>query len=135
MPWPCSSGARFRCRTRWLAPPGSSRSRRFGLGIGEAANFPAAIRTVADWFPRPRRAFATGIFNSGSNIGAIVAPLLVPFVASNLGWRASFLVVGGLDVIWLIVWLLTYRKPSEFKALSKAEYATISNPASAPIHP
>lgn len=100
---------------------------RFGLGIGEAANFPAAIRTVADWFPPQDRALATGIFNSGSNIGAIVAPLLVPFVATHLGWRASFLVVGGLDVIWLIVWLLTYRKPAEFKRLSKAEYAYIQS--------
>ena len=100
---------------------------RFGLGIGEAANFPAAIRTVADWFPRRERAFATGIFNSGSNIGAIVAPILVPLVAAAMGWRACFLVTGGLDLIWLAVWLAFYRKPSEHKMLSKEEYAIIQS--------
>lgn len=100
---------------------------RFGLGIGEAANFPAAIRTVADWFPRRERAFATGIFNSGSNIGAIVAPILVPLVAAAMGWRACFLVTGSLDLIWLAVWLAFYRKPSEHKLLSKEEYAIIQS--------
>ncbi|MEP6713997.1 MAG: MFS transporter [Terriglobia bacterium] len=94
---------------------------RFGLGLGESANFPAAIKTVADWFPRRERALATGIFNSGSNIGAIVAPLAVPLIAAHFGWRASFLFTGGLDVIWLIVWLSFYRKPSEHKLLTAAE--------------
>ena len=59
---------------------------RFGLGLGEAANFPAAIKTVADWFPKRERALATGIFNSGSNVGAVVAPLMVPFIAAHFGW-------------------------------------------------
>jgi ACS family hexuronate transporter-like MFS transporter len=94
---------------------------RFGLGIGESANFPAAVKTVADWFPKSERAFATGIFNSGSNIGAVVAPLLVPFVAAHFGWRSSFLFTGGLDLVWLVLWLSFYRKPSEHKLLTQEE--------------
>lgn len=94
---------------------------RFALGLGEAANFPAAIRTVADWFPRRERALATGIFNSGSNVGAIVAPLLVPVVAMHFGWRASFFATGGLDALWLVLWLTTYRPPTENRWLSTAE--------------
>ena len=84
---------------------------RFMLGIGEAANFPAAIKTIALWFPRRERALATGIFNSGSNIGAIVAPLLVPIVAAAMGWRSAFLVTGALDIVWLIAWLLLFQLP------------------------
>ncbi len=100
---------------------------RFALGFGEAANFPAAIKTVADWFPKRERAFATGIFNSGSNVGAIIAPLLVPFVAQRFGWRSSFLATGGLDVLWLVLWLTTYRIPSRNKRLSPAERAYIES--------
>ncbi len=94
---------------------------RFALGVGEAANFPAAIKTVADWFPTRERALATGIFNSGSNLGAVIAPLLVPFVALHFGWRFSFLATGGLDLLWILVWLSTYRPPNENKLLSAAE--------------
>jgi ACS family hexuronate transporter-like MFS transporter len=93
---------------------------RFGLGIGEAANFPAAIKTVADWFPPQERAFATGIFNSGSNMGAIIAPLLVQFVAVRWGWRPTFLVTGALDGLWLIAWLLLFRKPAGVAAAQAA---------------
>ncbi len=100
---------------------------RFALGFGEAANFPAAIKTVADWFPKRERAFATGIFNSGSNVGAIIAPLLVPVVAEHFGWRSSFLATGGLDVIWLLLWLSTYRIPRRNKHLSAAERAYIES--------
>lgn len=94
---------------------------RFALGLGEAGNFPAAIKTVAEWFPRRERALAVGIFNSGSNIGAIVAPLLVPVVAATLGWQAAFLFTGMLSMIWLAVWLLWYRAPEQQPALSAAE--------------
>lgn len=100
---------------------------RFGLGLGEASNFPAAIKTVADWFPKRERSFATGIFNSGSNIGAVVAPLMVPVVAAHFGWRASFIFTGGLDVIWLILWLSFYRKPSEHKLLTRQERELIES--------
>ncbi|HKD06886.1 MAG TPA: MFS transporter [Bryobacteraceae bacterium] len=100
---------------------------RFALGIGEASNFPAAIKTVADWFPRRERSFATGIFNSGSNIGAIVAPLAVPIVAAHFGWRASFIFTGSLDVVWLIVWLSFYRRPSEHKLLTAEERRLIES--------
>jgi len=100
---------------------------RFGLGLGEASNFPAAIKTVADWFPRRERSFATGIFNSGSNVGAIVAPLAVPLIAAHFGWRASFFFTGGLDVIWLIFWLGFYRKPSEQKLLTAQERKLIES--------
>jgi MFS transporter, ACS family, hexuronate transporter len=72
---------------------------RFGLGMGEAANFPAAIKTVAEWFPEKERALATGIFNSGSNVGAVAAPLLIPVAAYRMGWRGAFLFTGGLDLI------------------------------------
>lgn len=100
---------------------------RFALGFGEAANFPAAIKTVADWFPKRERALATGIFNSGSNLGAILAPLLVPFVAARFGWRSSFLATGGLDLLWLVLWLTTFRLPAEKKSLSVAERAYIES--------
>jgi ACS family hexuronate transporter-like MFS transporter len=91
---------------------------RFGLGMGEAANFPAAIKTVAEWFPEKERALATGIFNSGSNVGAVAAPLLIPVVAYRLGWRAAFLFTGGLDLIWLVAWLAYYREPAKLQEVS-----------------
>src|SRR5258708_24959879 len=80
---------------------------RFLLGLGEAGNFPAAIKTVAEWFPRKERAFATGIFNSGSNIGAILAPLVVPFIAVHYGWQYAFLFTGIFSMLWLAaLWTL-----------------------------
>lgn len=100
---------------------------RFMLGLGEAANFPAAIKTVADWFPNKERALATGIFNSGSNVGALIAPLLVPVVAAHFGWRMSFLATGGLDVLWIILWLTTFRTPRKHKAITPAELAYIES--------
>ena len=98
---------------------------RFGLGLGEAANFPAAIKTVADWFPRKERALATGIFNSGSNVGAIAAPLLVPVFVVHFGWRSSFVFTGGLDLVWLTAWLLFFHRPREHSRLSRKELALI----------
>jgi ACS family hexuronate transporter-like MFS transporter len=100
---------------------------RFALGLGEAGNFPAAIKTVAEWFPKKERALATGIFNSGSNVGAIVAPLAVPFIAVNYGWQWAFIITGALGFIWLAFWLAVYRKPEEHPKLSTAELAHIQS--------
>jgi ACS family hexuronate transporter-like MFS transporter len=94
---------------------------RFGLGIGEAGNFPAAIKTVSEWFPKKERSLAIGIFNSGANIGAIVAPLTVPFIALRFGWEWAFIITGALGFIWLVFWLATYKKPEAHPKLSKAE--------------
>ncbi len=103
---------------------------RFALGLGEAGNFPASIKTVAEWFPKKERALATGIFNSGSNVGAIVAPLVVPLIALNYGWQWAFILTGAVGFIWLIFWLLLYQKPEEHPRLSKSELAYIqSDPA------
>lgn len=84
---------------------------RFGLGLSEAGNFPAAIKTVADWFPQRERALATGIFNSGANVGAILAPLVVPYLALHYGWRAAFLVTGAVGFLWVVLWLALFREP------------------------
>jgi len=94
---------------------------RFGLGIGEAGNFPAAIKTVSEWFPKKERSLAIGIFNSGANIGAIVAPLAVPFISLRFGWEWAFIITGALGFIWLVFWLVTYKKPEVHPQLSKAE--------------
>ena len=103
---------------------------RFSLGLGEAGNFPASIKTVAEWFPKKERALATGIFNSGSNVGAIVAPLAVPYIAVNYGWQWAFIITGTLGFIWLTFWLMVYRRPEEHPKLSRAELAYIqSDPA------
>lgn len=98
---------------------------RFALGLGEAGNFPAAVKTVAEWFPKRERAFAVGIFNAGSNIGAIIAPLMVPIVAAAWGWQAAFLCTGVLSATWLVIWLTKYRPPEQQPALSAAELAHI----------
>jgi len=100
---------------------------RFCLGIGEAANFPAAIKTVADWFPKRERALATGIFNSGANVGAIVAPLMVPYLAATFGWRSAFLVTGSLGFLWIVAWVTLFREPAEHKRLSAAERQWIAS--------
>jgi ACS family hexuronate transporter-like MFS transporter len=93
----------------------------FLLGLGEAANFPACIKTVAEWFPRRERALATGIFNSGANIGNIVVPLVVPTLVVLVTWRGAFVVTGGAGVVWLIVWLIYYRRPEQHRSVSKSE--------------
>lgn len=100
---------------------------RFALALGEAGNFPGAVKTVAEWFPKKERALATGIFNSGSNIGAIAAPLLVPFIAVNLGWQWAFILSGLLGFIWLAFWLTLYRPAEEHPRLSPAELAYIQS--------
>ena len=98
---------------------------RFGLGLSEAANFPAAIKSVAEWFPRRERAFATGVFNSGTNIGAIVAPLVVPPLAVAYGWPAAFLFTGAIGLLWLVLWLPLYGPPETHPRVSPAELALI----------
>src|SRR5271167_29648 len=94
---------------------------RYALGFGEAAVFPASIKAVAEWFPKRERALATGIFNAGTNAGAILAALLVPWIVVHWGWRAAFIAIGALGFVWLAFWLLIYRKPSEHPRVSKGE--------------
>jgi MFS transporter, ACS family, hexuronate transporter len=107
---------------------------RFMLGLSEAGNFPAAIKTVAEWFPKKERAFATGLFNAGSNVGAILAPLLVPWIALTWGWQEAFIMVGAIGFAWIIFWWLFYEVPQRQKRLSKAELAYIqSDPADSPV--
>jgi MFS transporter, ACS family, hexuronate transporter len=100
---------------------------RAALGLGEAANFPAAIKTVAEWFPKRERALATGIFNAGTNVGAIVAPLTVPWIAVTFGWQWAFILTGAIGFLWLLFWLPTYRRPEEHPKLSKEELAYIQS--------
>jgi ACS family hexuronate transporter-like MFS transporter len=94
---------------------------RFMLGVGEAANFPASIKTVAEWFPKSERAFATGLFNAGTNIGAIVAPIVVPLIAVRWGWRPAFLLTGGIGFAWLFFWAALYYPVVSHPKLQPAE--------------
>ena len=98
---------------------------RMVLAVGEAGNFPGAIKATAEYFPKKERSFATGIFNSGANVGAILAPLSVPWIESNYGWEAAFLIVGAVGFIWLIFWLIFYEKPEEQTRMSAEELAYI----------
>jgi MFS transporter, ACS family, hexuronate transporter len=95
---------------------------RAALGVTESGNFPAAIKTVAEWFPKKERALATGIFNSGTNIGAIIAPLSVPFIIAEWGWEWAFVITGSFGFIWLVLWMIYYEIPSKHKKLSKEEF-------------
>ncbi|MEM9981631.1 MAG: MFS transporter, partial [Bacteroidota bacterium] len=98
---------------------------RFGLGIGESGNFPSAIKTVAEWFPKRERSFATGIFNAGANIGIISTAFAVPYLLESVGWQNTFLITSTLGFILLICWVSIYRRPEEHKKLSVAEFAYI----------
>jgi ACS family hexuronate transporter-like MFS transporter len=105
-------------------------SARAALGFSEAGNFPAAIKTVAEWFPRKERALATGIFNAGSNVGAIVAPLTVPWIALHWGWPWAFYLTGAIGLLWLTFWIPLYHRPQNHPRISKAELDHImSDPA------
>ena len=95
------------------------------LGLGEAGNFPAAVKAVAEWFPKKERALATGIFNSGTSIGAVAAPIVVPWLLGNYGWQQAFIITGALGFIWLIFWWFLYEIPSRHKKLSVQEYEYI----------
>src|SRR5436190_2968827 len=106
---------------------------RFALGIGESGNFPAAIKTVAEWFPKSERALATGIFNSGTNIGALLTPLIVPVLTVRYGWEWAFLGTGALGVAWLLLWIPLYWPPAAHPRLGAAERALImSDPPDPP---
>ena len=108
---------------------------RFVLGIGESGNFPAGIKAVSEWFPAKERALATGIFNAGANIGAIVTPAVVPIivVSMGLGWRMAFIITGAASLVWLVAWIAIYRRPREQPRLSAEELAYIeSDPADPP---
>lgn len=97
------------------------------LGFGESGNFPAAIKATAEYFPKKERSFATGIFNSGANIGAILAPLTVPWIAAKWGWESTFLIVGAVGLIWLFFWFVFYDKPENQKKMSASELAYINS--------
>ena len=103
---------------------------RFVLGLGESGSFPASLKAIAEWFPQRERAAAAGVFNAGSNIGAIVAPLVVPLLSLNFGWQSAFYVTGAASLIWLVVWQLTYKHPSKHPKVNAQELAFIqSDPA------
>ncbi len=104
------------------------------LGIGEAANFPACIKTVAEWFPKKERALATGLFNSGANIGAVFAPLTVPWLATHYGWPSAFIVTGGIGFVWLAAWWFIYRSPEEHPRVSEGELSYIRSDPPDPAH-
>jgi MFS transporter, ACS family, hexuronate transporter len=97
------------------------------LGISESGNFPAAIKTIAEWFPKKERALATGIFNSGANVGAIIAPLAIPVIVTSLGWQAAFIITGAFGFVWLVLWLLFYELPERQRKLSKSELEYIKS--------
>jgi ACS family hexuronate transporter-like MFS transporter len=100
---------------------------RFALGLGESGSFPASIKAVAEWFPKRERALATGLFNSGTNIGALVTPLIVPWLTYRFGWRAAFIGTGALGAVWIVVWLLLYHRPEETTSLSREELSYIQS--------
>jgi len=108
---------------------------RFVLGLGESGNFPAAIKTVAEWFPRSERAFATGLFNAGTNIGAVVTPMTVPFITAAFGWQWAFVLTGLLGFGWLVLWLLVYDRPERHVRVGGAELAHIQSDPPDPPSP
>ena len=105
---------------------------RFALGVAEGGNFPAAIKTIGEWFPQKERALATGIFNAGCNVAVVVTPLLVPWLTLRWGWPAAFFVTGALGLLWLVAWQMTYRSPQNHPRVSRAELAYIQSDAPDP---
>ena len=105
---------------------------RFVLGLGESGNFPAAIKTVAEWFPQRERAFATGLFNAGTNIGAVITPMTVPFITARFGWAWAFVLTGMFGFAWLVAWLAIYEKPDRHPRLKAPERAFICSDPVAP---
>ncbi|GAB3775560.1 MFS transporter [Spirosoma horti] len=100
---------------------------RIGLGLGEAGNYPAAVKTVAEWFPTKERALATGLFNAGTSVGVVVALLIVPWILTHYGWQEVFWITGALGFVWLIFWFVFYEVPAKQKRLSAAEYTYITS--------
>jgi MFS transporter, ACS family, hexuronate transporter len=100
---------------------------RFFLGLGESGSFPASIKSIAEWFPKKERALATGIFNSGTNVGAIVAPLVIPWLIFRFSWKGAFVGIGTLDIVWLALWISFYRRPEDHPHVSPAELAYIQS--------
>ncbi len=98
---------------------------RFALGLGESGSFPASIKTVAEWFPKKERAFATGVFNSGTNVGAIVTPLVIPWLTARYGWQGAFIATGSIGFVWVLLWVAFYRRPDQHRRISAAELAYI----------
>src|SRR5258707_9351962 len=106
---------------------------RVALGVGEAGNFPASIKAVAEWFPKKERALATGLFNSGTNVGALVTPLMVPWLHKHWGWPAAFYVTGAAGTFWVLLWVWLYNEPDRIPRLSAQELAYIrSDPPDPP---
>jgi ACS family hexuronate transporter-like MFS transporter len=106
---------------------------RFGLGLAEGGNFPGAIKSVGEWFPRRERALATGIFNAGSNVGALITPIAVPWITIRYGWPAAFYVTGAVGFVWLAAWWILYRSPESHPRVTPAELAHIrSDPPDPP---
>jgi MFS transporter, ACS family, hexuronate transporter len=94
---------------------------RAALGLGESGAFPASMKTVTEWFPQKERALATGIFNAGTNVGAIMTPIFVPWITIHFGWRWAFLATGAIGFFWVLLWMAVYRKPEEHPQCSAAE--------------
>jgi len=108
---------------------------RFLLGLGESGNFPAAIKATAEWFPKRERALATGIFNSGTNVGALLTPIAVPIITLAYGWKWTFVATGSLGFLWLVLWFAIYRRPEDHPRLGAAELALVrSDPPEPRIH-
>jgi ACS family hexuronate transporter-like MFS transporter len=108
---------------------------RVGLGLGESGAFPASLKAIADWFPQRERALAVGIFNAGTNLGAIIAPALVPLVTARWGWRSSFFFTGAIGLLWLIAWLTVYRRPQDHPRVGARELALIESDPADPVTP
>ena len=106
---------------------------RAALGLGEAGNFPAAIKVVAEWFPKKERALATGIFNSGANIGAVLAPAMVPWILGIYGWQMAFVITGAIGFVWLFFWVILYEIPSRHKKINAAEFEHIHSDIEEPV--
>ena len=119
--WSAASMAHAACSSVF-----SFAAARSALGFGESGVFPASIKTVAEWFPQKERALATGIFNAGSNVGAILTPLIIPWITVHYGWREAFVLTGALGFVWVVFWILLYQQPEKHPRLSPAELQYIS---------